>query len=226
MAISIVQQKSGTGNSASSVITLDSTPTPGNLLVILAVEIQSGAATWGTHTIGGSPGGNFTGRGSPSRGTLADRVVASGDNTSVTIVQTGTAGIRIFVFELSGMDTTTPFDQGNGTTFSAGTSVATPLSGATAQADEFVAVIAGLNGNGGGDVSASDGFTLWTLTTDSRRIGAYKTLTSIGTPNPTLTWSISRAGQYVIAAWKMASAAPKSLPPGPSRARRLHRIGR
>lgn len=204
MAIAIVNQTSG----GSTPITIP-TPTAGNLLVLVAIEISTSANTWGTHSISGSPGGNFTAGTGFTRGTAAHRVVVSGDSTSVTIGNGG-GGFRAFIFELSGMDTTSPFDRAAGTTFASASSAASPLGAAIAQAEEFVVTIFGHNGTNGTPTGITDSFTHWTPT-DTRRGGGYRTTSSVVTPNPTLSWPTARAGQYVISAWKGAAAAAADM---------------
>lgn len=166
MALAHVQTVKGTGAATSSVTTSGVTTSSGNLLLAVAGAWQSGVQN--THTITDSNSNTWVEvTGSPLLPTsntkhhlfYAKNCTGGASHTFTTTIG-GTALITLFVMEVSGADTTSPFDKGAG---AVGNSTA-PSSGATATRTQANEIIIGALGTGDninlGTITAGSGFTI------------------------------------------------------------------
>lgn len=131
MALSFVQNKTGTGTSVSSItITLTSSTTAGNCLAAAIAVNNSGVTVTGI-TLGGSAG-NWTQQKTISGGATlflwTDHNCAGGQ-TSVVVSLSAAVNVTAAVYEFSGVVATPPLDQ---SASASGTSSGTFSSGATA----------------------------------------------------------------------------------------------
>jgi hypothetical protein len=196
-AISEVQKRHAAISDVSISATFNSVPTPGDVLVAVVVVSQASNPAFDTPAGWTKP---FT----PARGALFFKV---SDGTEQTVTVNLAAGetaktLRMWVVELSGANTTNPFDQSGSAIFtSTSTSVMPTTNGAIAQADEWAIAMVGHNGTNGGGESATNGFAL--LTTGSTRdIGASKVLTAAGPVSTTISWTTARTGSWIIATFR------------------------
>jgi hypothetical protein len=199
--ISEVQKKHASASDVSISATLGSAPTSGDLLVAVVVVSQASNPAFDTPVGWTRP---FT----PVRGAVFWKV---SDGTEQTLTVNLAAGqtakqLRMWVVELRGADTTSPFDQsGSGTFTSTVTSVTPTTGGGTAQADEWAIAMVGHNGDNGDGESATNGFTLLTAGY-SRDVGASKVLTTAETISTTISWTTPRTGCWIIATFRAAGA--------------------
>jgi len=197
--ISEVQKEHASTSDLSISATLASAPTPGNVLVAVVVVSQASSPAFDT------PAG-WTAPFTPARGAVFWKV---SDGTEQTVTVNLTAGqtakaLRMWVVELSGADTTNPFDQGGSAIFgSTVTSVTATTAGPTAQASEWTIAMVGHNGSNGGGETVTDGFTLLAAGY-GRDIGASKVLTSTGAVSTTFSWTTARTGCWIIATFRAA----------------------
>jgi hypothetical protein len=200
--ISEVQKKHAGTSGTSLSATLPAPPTTGNVIVAVVAVAQGSNVSFDT-PIGWTEG--FT----PNRGDVFYKV---SDGTEQTVTVNLSAGqsstvLRMWVVELSGVDTTTPFDQGNSAIFTSQTTSVTPTTGvSTAQANEWAIAMVAQNGDNGtstGGAAATDGFTLLS-TGQTRDIAASKVLSSAGTISTTISWVTPRTGSWIIATFRAA----------------------
>jgi len=198
--ISEVQKKHAGVNDVSISATLNSAPTPGNVLVAAVVVSQASNPAFAT------PAG-WTKAFTPARGAVFWKV---SDGTEQTVTVNLAAGetakvLRMWVVELNGVSTTNPFDQSGSAIFTSTVTSVTPTTGgATAQAGEWAIAMVSHNGTNDGGESATNGFALL-ATGNGRDIGASKVLTATGTISTTISWTTARTGSWIIATFRAAS---------------------
>ena len=131
---------------------------------------------------------------------------SDGSEQTVTVSLSGgqtAKAMRMWVVELSGVDTANAFDQAGSAIFGTATSsVTASTAGATSQADEWAIAAVAHNGDNGGGAAATNGFTV--LSPDSRSIAATKTLSAVGTVSTTVSWTTPRAGSWIVATFRAA----------------------
>jgi hypothetical protein len=198
-AISEVQRKHASANDVSISATLDSAPTPGDVLAVVIVVSQASSPVFVT-----PPG--WTAPFSPARGAVFWKVSNGTEQTLTVNLGAGETSkvLRMWIVELGGADTTNPFDQhGSGIFTSAVTTVTPTTDGATNQASGWAIAVVGHNGDNGGGASATNGFAVLGGGS-SRDIGASKTLTALGTISTTISWTTARTGCWIIATFRGA----------------------
>jgi len=196
--ISEVQSKKASANALSISATLGSPPTPGNVLVAVVVVPQAASPGFAL------PAG-WTAPFTPARGAVFWKA-SDGSEQAVTVnLSSGETAkaLRMWVVELSGVDTGNAFDQSGSAILGSVTSSVTPVTaGPTAQADEWAIAAVAHNGDNGGGASATGGFAV--LAPDSRAIAATKVLNTAGTVSTTVSWTTPRAGSWLIATFRAA----------------------
>jgi len=195
--ISEVQSKKASANGLSISATLASPPTSGDVLVAVVVVPQSGTPSFDT------PSG-WTAPFVPARGAVFWKASNGSEQTVTVNLSSGQTAkaLRMWVVELSGVDTANAFDQAGSAIIGSTTSVAATTAGPTAQADEWAIAAVAHNGDNGGGAAATNGFTI--LAPDSRAIAATKTLNVAGTVSTTVSWTTPRAGSWIIATFRAA----------------------
>jgi IPT/TIG domain-containing protein/laminin G domain protein len=199
-AISEVQKQHVGANDVSISLTLAFPPTPGDVLVAAVVVPDSLSPAFDTPTGWTKP---FT----PARGAVFWRVSNGTERTVTVNLSAGqpASALRMWVVELSGVETTNPFDRSGSAVFSsAQTSVTPATSAATTQLAEWAFTIVAQNGSNGGGERASNGFNLL-ATGNSRDIAASKVLTATGAVSTTISWTNARAGSWIIATFRAVS---------------------
>ena len=206
MAIGLVQAKWGSVSAALTLPVTITTPVAGNLLICSVAVGETTQPTFDT------PAGWTAVTLSVPRGALFWRAADGSEGTTVTINIQGATARRYAaqVCEVSGMNTTAPFDKSgnaNWTTILGTTGLDLVCAGPTTQADEFAVFSIGTTSTVSGHV-IGDGYTMGSAA--SRAAHGYKILSAVATESPLLTWgATSNSGMYVIATFK-AAAAPAS----------------
>ena len=196
--ISEVQSKKASASGVSISATLTSPPTPGDVLVAVVAVPQAGTPIFDT------PAG-WTAPFTPARGAVFWKASDGSEQTVTVNMSAGQSAkaLRMWVIELSGVDTSNAFDRSGSAIVGSATTAFTPTTdGPTAQANEWAIAVAAHNGDNGGGVAASNGFTV--LASDSRSIAATKVLDAAGIVSTSLSWTTARAGSWIIATFRAA----------------------
>lgn len=224
MTATLVQSKSGTGSSGTTLtITLNSATVAGNCLVV-CIGTQQGTTnpTVSGVTLGGSAG-NFAAAATAYNSSFDNAAIwvdpnCAGGQTSVVISFTGGSGTGVtyaaWVMEWSGISGSSPVDQssdGNG----AGTSFSSGATGTTVQAAELVVgVDANNTSTPTGPSSPWTNLTVLSVTsgvTTMKLIASYQVASATGTF--TYSGSISGSGSWgaAVATLKAGSAGNSAL---------------
>lgn len=221
MTVTLVQSAAGQGTGTSKTVTLGSPTTAGNCLVVLvAAQASTSPGSVSGVTLGGSAD-NFASLGvtagsgtQPKCDAWADPDCAGGQ-TAVAVSTsgaTGTAGVAVFVFEFSGVDTASPLDKSStGTTstssFSSGTTAT------TSQADEaWVGMTAGANASAR---TINEPGAPWTNLTEQDQTlstlhqaanAGYQIVSSTGTATYSGSYSGTVSGSALVVTLKGAGA--------------------
>lgn len=225
MALAHVQtvKANGAGSAVLSVTTSGITTTTGNLFVIGAGSWKSGSPQTLTPSdlIGGSASGNtwleVTGSPqNPSGNTRAHLFYCKNGNGGASHTFKVTAGatalMAMFLMEISGADTTAPYDTGAAATSLGSTAPNSGATGTRAQADEIIIGYCGTGDNvNGGTFSAGSGFTIPTNGTETNFNNyvsgiEYQIMTAVGTEAANFTIS-NDSWACIAAAFKAASGA-------------------
>ena len=196
--ISQVQFKKASASALSISATLAAPPTPGNVLVAVVVVAQAGTSSFDT------PSG-WTAPFVPARGAVLWKASNGSEQTVTVNLSAGQTAktLRMWVVELSGVDTVNAFDAGGSAIFgTARTSVTAATAAPTSQPDEWAIGAVAHNGTNGGGSAATNGFAV--LAPDSRSIAATKVLGAGGTVSTTISWITPRTGSWVIATFRAA----------------------
>jgi len=196
--ISQVQSQKAGASGVSISATLTSPPTPGNVLVAVVAVPQSGTPIFDTPT-------GWTAPFVPARGAVFWKASDGSEQTVTVNMSAGQTAkaLRMWVVELSGVDSSNAFDRSGSAIVGSTTTAFTPTTdGPTAQADEWAIAVAAHNGDNGGGVAASNGFTV--LASDSRSIAATKVLDAAGIVSTSISWTTARAGSWIIATFRAA----------------------
>lgn len=196
--ISEVQTKKASASATSISATFGSAPKSGDLLVAAVVVPASASPGFDT------PAG-WTRAFTPARGAVFWKVSNGSENTVTVNLSSGEAArpLRMWFVELSGANTSNPFDQGGSAVVGSSTSSMTAATGGLSQADEWAIAIAAQNGDNGGGAAASNGFDVLG-TSDSRSIAATKILSSTNAVSTAISWTTPRAGSWLIATFRAA----------------------
>jgi microcystin-dependent protein len=201
MAIAQVQTNHAVSTASPIVATFGSAPAAGNLLVIVVITNNPGTAGYVT------PAG-WTPARVENEAALFWKV-SNGTETTTNISYSGTMAQRIWSIELSGADTSAPFDTSGYAIYTTGVTSVTPVTDAVAAvADEWAIAMTGMNGVNGGSEAATNGYTLLG-TGNNRDVAASRTYVggSGSLLTTTLSWLSARAGRWIIASFKPAGAA-------------------
>lgn len=221
MAIAQVQVAHNSGNGVSSLAkAFGSNITTGNLIGVafetrsaVSTVTDSGGRTWTqqiSHAIGFTPGNMY----------MYTAPVGTGGACTVTVTTTGSAFLTMFIFELSGTDTSiTPLstsaaaDQGN-----VGTNVPVGPTG-TSGANEFAVGVGFVDGGAPSTITADAAWTSWDSENTNNLFGniAYKVVNS-ATASSTWTLGGSNYAGGMIAVFKNASGGGTTYARGFSRA--------
>jgi IPT/TIG domain/Laminin G domain len=197
--IAEVQRKHASANDVTISATLTAPPEPGDVLVAVVAVSQAASPTFDI------PAG-WTSAFTPARGAVFWKVSDGSEQTVTVNLSAGQTAraMRMWVVELSGANTTTPFDQGGSGIYTTLTTSVTPTTaGPTAQANEWAIAVVSHNGDNGGSPAATSGFTVLTPN-DSRDIGATKILGLQDTISTTISWTTARTGSWIIATFRGA----------------------
>jgi hypothetical protein len=200
--ISEVQRAFGSAGSSSLSATFGVTPAEGNLLVAVPLNASSGSGSVTFNT----PAGWSVG-GSKPRAAIFYRVAEASEPRTVTVSDSDgqTYSLRLWIFELSGADTSNPFDQIGGGTFSSTTSTTISTDGVVDRAGEWAVAAIGWNGAiTSGSQSFDNGFT--GFTGNGRGYAATDLLSATGIASTTATWVTSAAGAKIIGTFRAAPA--------------------
>ena len=222
MAPSLVQSKSATAASVTTVtVTLTSSTTAGNCLIVAVVTSASPSnPTVSGITLGGAAG-NFAQSataGNPSVDSESVFIWAdpncAGGQTAVSVTLSAASGsCNVWVMEWSGLVTSTPVDKTAGQAQSAVTSWSSTATATTTQASEVaVGAVGTFNGTGVGTITgpSSPWTNLAQVTSASTHVGllaGYNILSSTGTVTYSGTFASSSDGATAVATFKAAAAA-------------------
>jgi hypothetical protein len=231
----VTQVQSGAAGASTATLLVDfdaaGIATAGNVLVARCLIAESGSSIFSA-----PPAGWSLAPTQPVRGQLWWKV-ADGGETDVTFTADTARAMRAVIYELSGADTTTPFDAFGSAEMASVNSILLETSSATTADNCWSGAGVVMNGTNGGGETWSNGFVA--MTADTRTVGAAKNPhTPAGVVSTTATWTTARGGQWFIYAVKPASGGggggtdiylqeqqPASLLTRP-RTRKLHILGR
>ncbi len=196
--ITEVQKAFAAAGSTSVSATFGSTPTPGTVLVAVAVNCSSTSVTFGT------PTGWSVGRSEPGAAVFY-RVGGASEARTITVSPSDGQPytLRLWIFELGGADAGNPFDQSGRATFSSSTSTTISTDGSTSQADEWAVAAIGWKGQvTSGSQTFDSGFTAFTGNT--RGYAASKVLNVAGAVSTTASWTTSAGGVRIMGTFRAA----------------------
>lgn len=210
MALSVVQSKSGTGTSGTSVtVTLTSATTAHNCLVVAVGEANTTTNPTVTGVTLGGSAGNFTLAASLKNNSDANAELwvdrdCTGSQTSVVVSFTGGTGTSnnyvVWVHEVAGADTTSPVDKTAAAGASSGTSWSSGATATLSQAAEIAIGIVCAEGSAG-NPSMSGPASLWTNNgpTTASRTSAISSFQVVSA-----TTALTYAGTTTSAKWGVA----------------------
>jgi hypothetical protein len=201
-AISEVQRAFTSAGSSSISASFGLTPAQGDLLVAVPINASSGTSSV-TFT---PPAGWSVGR-SNGRAAIFYEVAGAGEPKVVSVSDSDGQAytLRMSIYELSGVDASSPFDQSGEATFSSTTSTTISTDGITDRTGEWAVAMIGWNGAiTSGSQSFDNGFTAFTG--NSRGYAATSVMSAASVASTTASWTTASAGVKIIGTFRPAPA--------------------